>query len=78
MLRPFVPLALAAALLLVSLPSADAQTRQEKVLRDREKVLADGFWIYNDLPRGLREARDKKLPLLVTLRCLMRGMRQAR
>ena len=45
-------------------------TRQQKVLADRDKVLAEGFWIYNDLDRGLAEARQTGRPLLVALRCL--------
>ncbi len=58
------------ACLLLSPHGVTGQTRQEKILKDRDKVLADGFWIYNDLDRGIELARDKNLPLLVTLRCL--------
>lgn len=47
-----------------------AQTREEKVLSDREHVLAEGFWLYNDLNAGVREARRSGKPLLVTLRCI--------
>lgn len=49
---------------------ADAQTREEKVRADREKVVADGFWIYNDLPAGIAEARKTGKPILVVLRCI--------
>lgn len=49
---------------------ATAQTRQEKVLADRKKFEADGFWIYNDFARGLAEAKKSGKPLIVTLRCI--------
>jgi hypothetical protein len=47
-----------------------AQSREEKVLADRRKVEAEGFWIYNDLPRGLAEAHKTGKPVLVVLRCI--------
>ncbi|MFN9201246.1 MAG: thioredoxin family protein, partial [Planctomycetaceae bacterium] len=59
--------------MLAAVPPAHAQTkptRQQKVLADRDKVLSEGFWIYNDLERGLAEARQTGRPLLVALRCL--------
>lgn len=34
--------------LLTTAPQGLAQTREEKVRGDREKVESDGFWIYND------------------------------
>src|SRR5690606_4165310 len=49
---------------------ASGQTREQKVRADRQKVEAEGFWIYNDLPRGLAEARRTGKPLLVVLRCI--------
>lgn len=49
---------------------AEAQDREMKVLGDRERVLGEGFWLYNDLEAGLREARRTGRPLLVTLRCI--------
>src|SRR5262245_14712065 len=67
MFRTFV-FCLSACLTLAG--AAAAQTREEKVRRDRQKVEADGFWIYNDLAQGLTEARRKGWPLLVTLRCV--------
>jgi hypothetical protein len=47
-----------------------AQSREQKVRDDRQKVEAEGFWIYNDLGKGLAEARRTGKPLLVTLRCV--------
>jgi hypothetical protein len=44
--------------------------REEKVRKDRERVEAQGFWIYDDLARGLAAARDSGKPLVVALRCI--------
>jgi serine protease Do len=49
---------------------AAGQTREEKVRDDRKKVEADRFWIYNDLARGMAEAKETGRPLIVTLRCI--------
>lgn len=59
---------------LETMPRATAQekkkTRDQMVIEDREKVTADGFWIYNDLPAGFAEARRSGKPLLVGFRCI--------
>ncbi|QDT44992.1 serine endoprotease [Gimesia alba] len=47
-----------------------AQTREEKVRQDREKVEAGGYWIYNDLQQGFAQAEKTKQPMLVVLRCI--------
>jgi hypothetical protein len=49
---------------------ADAQTREDRVRADRKKVEAEGFWIYNDLPKGFAEAKRTGKPMLVILRCV--------
>jgi len=46
------------------------QTRTEKVLGDREKVLSDGYWIYNGFEEGVQQAKETGKPLLVVLRCI--------
>ncbi len=46
------------------------QTREEKVRRDRAKVEADGFWIYNDLDEAFRQGRQTGKPIIVVLRCI--------
>jgi serine protease Do len=46
------------------------EDRDQKVKRDLEKALAEGRWIYNDLPRGFEEARETGKPLLVVIRCI--------
>ena len=60
-----------ASILLVLLPSVClAQTREEQVRQDRQKVQAQGFWIYNDLDRAFSIARRNGKPILVVLRCI--------
>lgn len=49
---------------------AQRKTRDEKVHDDRERVTADGFWIYNDLPRAFAEANRSGKPILVGFRCI--------
>jgi serine protease Do len=58
--------------LLLACPVAAQQqkTREQKVREDREKIEAEGFWIYNDLARGFAEAKKTGKPLLVVLRCI--------
>src|SRR6185436_8302251 len=64
-------LTLAAVLLLMATrPASAAQTRDQMVLSDRDDVLGGGKWIYNDLAKGLSEARATGKPLLVVLRCV--------
>lgn len=50
--------------------TALAQTREEIVRGDRERVEAAGFWIYNDLPAAFDEADQTGKPIVVVLRCL--------
>ena len=49
---------------------AAPQEREAKVRRDREKVEEDGFWIYNDLARGLKSAEETGRPLVAVIRCI--------
>lgn len=46
------------------------KTRREKILDDRDRIAAEGFWIYNDLPGTFAKAKETGKPLLVVLRCL--------
>ncbi len=65
-------------ILLISLVAASnvstsmllAQTREQQVRGDREKVEADGFWIYNDLPAAFEQAKREDKPIIVVLRCI--------
>jgi hypothetical protein len=52
------------------LTAAVAQDRNTKVLNDRDRVEASGFWIYNDFPRALDQAKKTGKPLLVVFRCV--------
>lgn len=63
-------LVLAALLMVFSPTGTSAQTREQKVRADRQKIEAEGFWIYNDLARGIAEAKKSGKPLLVVLRCI--------
>jgi hypothetical protein len=57
--------------LAVALPCCvRAQEREKKVRADRKAVEDEGYWIYNDLPKGFAEAAKTGKPLLVTLRCI--------
>lgn len=58
-----------AIVLLLSSPCL-SQDRPTKVRNDRQRVESEGFWIYNDLPRGIREAEDSGKPLVVVFRCI--------
>ncbi len=57
--------------LLTMLPvSVQGQSREQKVRQDRKKVVAEGFWIYNDLEKGFAEAKQTGKPMVVVLRCI--------
>ncbi len=47
-----------------------SQTREQKVRNDKRTVEAQGYWIYNDLPRAFAEARKTGKPIVVVLRCI--------
>lgn len=63
-------LAITLAAWLAGAAQASVQTREEKVLADRARAQADGFWIYNDLRAGIAQAKETGKPLLVILRCI--------
>lgn len=63
-------LSLITILLLSTQVVAAPKTRDEKVREDKQKVEAEGFWIYNDLEKGFAEAKKTGKPLLVVLRCI--------
>ncbi len=44
--------------------------RETKVRDDKARVEADAKWIYDDLPRGIEEAKKSGKPLLVVFRCI--------
>lgn len=61
---------LTALLPLLLTSSLIAQTREEIVRGDKARVEAEGFWIYNNLPKAFAEARRTGKPIMVVLRCL--------
>ena len=46
------------------------QSREEIVRGDRERVEAEGFWMYNDIPGAIEKAEETGKPIVVVLRCL--------
>ena len=56
--------------LMLPLAMCAAQEREIKVRGDKSRIEGAGFWIYNDLPRGIDEAKKAKKPLLVVFRCV--------
>src|SRR5829696_2995090 len=63
-------LLLVPALLLAPLPAQGQNPREKKVRDDKVKVEADGYWIYNNLPKALAEAKTTGKPVVVVLRCI--------
>ncbi|MBC8002358.1 MAG: thioredoxin family protein, partial [Opitutaceae bacterium] len=51
-------------------PVAFAADAQSKVLEDIQRFAEPSRWIYNDLDRGLAEAKKTNKPLLVIFRCV--------
>ena len=51
------------------LPAA-AQDRLTKVKNDRQNVIDDGYWLYNDLPAAKEQAKESGKPILVVIRCI--------
>ncbi len=47
-----------------------SQTRDEKVLSDRDNLVGNDAWIYNDLESAQAQAIIQKKPLLVLFRCI--------
>ncbi|MCB9951984.1 MAG: thioredoxin family protein [Planctomycetaceae bacterium] len=52
------------------LQAEEKKTREQKVREDKERVEAEGFWMYNDIPGAIAEAKKSGKPILVVLRCL--------
>jgi hypothetical protein len=44
--------------------------RDTKVRNDKQEVVEQGFWIYDDLEKGIALAKRTKKPLLVVIRCI--------
>jgi hypothetical protein len=63
-------------LTLVALLAASAvavwagESREEKVRGDKARVEAQGYWIYNDLPKAFAEATKTGKPVAVAFRCI--------
>ena len=57
-------------LLLFACSACMAQTRDEQVRGDKQKLEDNDKWIYNDLEKGIEAARAEKKPLLIVFRCI--------
>jgi len=68
--RMRLPLVVLSVLALGTAVALAKESREEKVRGDRARVEAEGFWIYNDLAKGLEEAERTGKPLVVALRCI--------
>lgn len=49
---------------------AQHKDRNTMVRDDRARIVDDGFWIYNDIDKGLSQAQATGKPLLVIFRCI--------
>ncbi len=47
-----------------------AGKREEQVRQDMKTVGNDPNWIYNDLSKGIAEAKRQNKPMLVVFRCI--------
>lgn len=68
MIRPTL-LALAGLCLLTTSLGA-AEDRRARVLADRDELLSNTNWIYNDLAKGFAAAAATRKPMLVVFRCV--------
>ena len=57
-------------IMLVMLGAARGQGLEGLELQKALKDEAAGFWIYDDIPEGLRAAEKSGKPLLVSFRCV--------
>ncbi|MBT3268495.1 hypothetical protein HN371_15165 [Candidatus Poribacteria bacterium] len=54
--------------LTLSLRAAEPMTRADQVRGDKTDVEDAGLWIYNDLEKGIAEAKSNGMPMLVVFR----------
>ena len=47
-----------------------SQTRDQKVINDRENIQGDSSWFYDDLELAIEAAHKANKPLMVVLRCI--------
>lgn len=51
-------------------PKAKKATPNDKIIADQSEFSGHERWIYNDLPKALKEAKAQNKPLLVVFRCV--------
>jgi hypothetical protein len=65
------PLVLTALSLAIAFAAPLAsQDRESRVRKDLEDIVAGGKWFYNDLERGIEDAKKSGKPILAVLRCI--------
>ncbi len=60
----------AALALALAGPAAAQNPREKKVRDDKARVEATGYWIYNDLPKAVAEAKATGKPIVAVFRCI--------
>ncbi len=69
--RRFSRCAVAWAIIVAVAPFAfSQQTRDDMVRSDRQALLNDESWYYDDLEAGWQAAQAARKPLMVVLRCI--------
>tara|TARA_R110002096_G_scaffold61208_7_gene152163 strand:+ start:341 stop:565 length:225 start_codon:yes stop_codon:yes gene_type:complete len=63
-------LTFAATLALSNTGNTADKTRDEQVMDDRDKLIDNDTWIYNDLTKGKEVAAASGKPLMVVFRCI--------
>lgn len=63
-------LSILSCMLLLANGYAYSQDRETKVRNDRTRIIEEGFWIYNNVEKGLEQAKQTGKPLLVIFRCI--------
>ena len=62
--------AVASFILLLACAACLAQTRDEQVRSDKQKLEDNEAWVYNNLEGAIVAARAEKKPLLIVYRCI--------
>lgn len=50
--------------------ATSAQTRDQQVRNDRDQIVKDLTWYYDDLDKGIAAAQRTGKPMMVVLRCI--------
>ncbi|WP_395090230.1 Trx7/PDZ domain-containing (seleno)protein [Armatimonas sp.] len=70
MIRQVLATVLLGGLLTGAVLPQQKPTREDQVRNDKKKLEAEGYWLYNDLPRAFTDAKASGKPIVVVLRCI--------